>query len=229
MELARFLKPGRILRGVTAIISQRGRGWRFRKRIGNSGPATLYHYSPDGLLLAEVGASNQIIAEYIYLEGVPLALASGGGLYYIHANHLGAPVAMTDAGRAVVWRAEYDPFGRATVTSAGPTLNLRLPGQYFDAETGLHYNMARHYDPGTGRYLQSDPIGLQGGINTYVYVENNPMNFVDPLGLFGSNSEGGMSCLTCHLRDWFDPPPVPTKPEPWLMPAPGNQVMFGPV
>ena len=63
------------------------------------------------------------------------------------------------------------------------TKNLRFPGQYYDQETGLHYNFFRDYDPSTGRYVESDPIGLDGGLNTYVYIDNQPLSYIDPLGL----------------------------------------------
>jgi RHS repeat-associated protein len=84
----------------------------------------------------------------------------------------------------VVWAAEHAPFGKAEVNvNSTITNNLRFPGQYFDAETGLHYNWNRYYDPDTGRYLTPDPIGLAGGINLYAYVTNNPVNYFDPQGL----------------------------------------------
>jgi RHS repeat-associated protein len=69
-------------------------------------------------------------------------------------------------------------------------INLRFAGQYFDAETGLHYNYHRYYDPATGRYLTPDPIGLEGGINPYAYSENNPINYVDPYGLMNTATWG---------------------------------------
>jgi len=75
------------------------------------------------------------------------------------------------------------PFGKAQVITETLANNLRFPDQYFDEETGLHYNWNRYYDPDTGRYITADPIGLDGGINLYAYVGGNPVNFVDPTGL----------------------------------------------
>ena len=95
---------------------------------------------------------------------------------YIHGDHLGTPLAMTDKNQRVIWRAEHEPFGQATLNTdpdndgLHATLNLRFPGQYADAETGLHYNYFRDYDPELGRYIESDPIGLLGGLNTFGYV-----------------------------------------------------------
>lgn len=128
---------------------------------------------------------------YAYLDGQPLARIDDidddthtkNAIRYYHNNHLGAPLQVTDQQGQVVWDADYDPFGKATFTHATISQNLRLPGQYYDAESGWHYTMQRYYDPGLGRYLQSDLIGLRGGINTYTYVLNNPLRYIDPLGL----------------------------------------------
>jgi RHS repeat-associated protein len=95
---------------------------------------------------------------------------------------------LTDETGAKVWEATYDPFGVAIVNedpdNNGQTveMSMRLPGQYYDKETGTYYNYYRDYDPNTGRYIQSDPIGLDGGLNTYGYVGGNPINYVDPTG-----------------------------------------------
>ncbi len=111
-------------------------------------------------------------------------------IYYFHNDHLGTPQSMSDASGRKVWEAEYDPFGKATVNQDpdgdGQIVvnNLRFPGQYYDAETGLHYNYHRDYDPATGRYLQPDPIGMEGGLNHYAYGGDNPISNIDPDGLF---------------------------------------------
>lgn len=90
---------------------------------------------------------------------------------------------MSNSQGSVVWRANYSPFGfAAIVTGSTLTFNLRFPGQYFDSETGLHYNYTRYYDPALGRHIQSDRIGLSGGLNTYGYSRQNPLKYVDPDG-----------------------------------------------
>ncbi len=92
---------------------------------------------------------------------------------------------MTNATGAVVWSAAYTPLGKAEVAgSSTQTNNFRFPGQYYDQESGLHYNWHRYYDPKTGRYLTADPIGLEKGFNhLYNYALNNPIGMIDPTGL----------------------------------------------
>src|SRR3990172_5922547 len=103
---------------------------------------------------------------------------------YYHHDHLATPQKMTDSSGSVVWSADYKPFGEAIVTVSTITNNLRFPGQYFDAETGLNYNYFRDYNPVIGRYVESDPIGILHGKNhLYVYVGADPMNWIDPYGL----------------------------------------------
>jgi RHS repeat-associated protein len=105
-------------------------------------------------------------------------------VFYYHLDHLGTPLALTNEVRNICWSADYLPFGEIYNELIAPISNeIRFPGQYHDRETGLHYNYFRYYDPQTGRYITPDPIGLEGGINLFAYV-NNPINFIDPLGLF---------------------------------------------
>ncbi len=103
---------------------------------------------------------------------------------YYHLDHLGTPQALSDANGLVVWRGEYRPFGAVVETVADAEQKVRLPGQYEEEEAGGYYNYQRWYDPSTGRYLRSDPIGLDGGINTYLYANANPVRYVDPTGEF---------------------------------------------
>jgi len=110
-------------------------------------------------------------------------------LYFIHPDHLNTPRLVADSAGAAVWRWDQaEPFGN-NVPDENPSglgafdLPLRLPGQRYDAETALHYNYFRDYDPSLGRYGESDPIGLRGGLNTYAYVGGNPISYADPDGL----------------------------------------------
>ena len=105
--------------------------------------------------------------------------------HYLVTDHLGAPVLALNKAGETTWKARYEAFGKARIDHASTAqINLRLPGQYFDAETGLHQNWNRDYAPGIGRYVQADPIGLAGGINVYEYAYGNPGAYIDPNGEF---------------------------------------------
>ena len=105
-------------------------------------------------------------------------------VFYVSTDHRGAPQVITDNNQNTVWEGSYHPFGNVDITTSVIENNVRFPGQYFDQESGLHYNYYRDYDPGLGRYLQSDPIGLGGGLNTYGYGYQNPVSNIDPDGRF---------------------------------------------
>ncbi|HKA42681.1 MAG TPA: RHS repeat-associated core domain-containing protein, partial [Burkholderiales bacterium] len=115
-------------------------------------------------------------------------------LYFIHTDHLNTPRLIANQAAQTVWRWDNtEPFGN-TVPNENPsglgmfTCNLRFPGQYFDKETNLHYNYFRDYDPTIGRYIQSDPVGLRGGVNIYAYVGSSPLRWEDPFGLASPGS-----------------------------------------
>lgn len=125
------------------------------------------------------------------------------GTYYYHNDQLGTPKLITDENQNVVWKGRATAFGYVDIDIAQIENNIRFPGQYYDFETGLHYNYHRYYDPALGRYLTSDPIGLAGGINTYAYVEGNPINFVAPLGLCPCGDPNNLIALARNdKRDW---------------------------
>lgn len=113
-----------------------------------------------------------------------------------HHDHLCTPQRITDKSGAVIWAADYDAYGKAIIRTTADatkaiTSNLRYPGQYWDAETGLHHNDRRYYDPDTGRYLSSDPIGFEGGINLYAYAAAAPGRYTDPTGEMGMDDVWG--------------------------------------
>jgi RHS repeat-associated protein len=158
-------------------------------------------YDESGRLLGEYDATEakSPINEIVWLDDLPVAIIRKDAHYYIEADHLGTPRAIIDVEQTntPIWRWDLTgptPSSSAVFGDALPNtdpdgdsehfeFNLRFPGQYYDAETGLHYNYFRDYEPGTGRYIESDPIGLRGGLNTYAYVFGAPLRMIDPRGL----------------------------------------------
>jgi RHS repeat-associated protein len=147
-----------------------------------SGQSRYFVYNNSNQLIGEYDSSGNAIAEYVYFGLRPVAVKNGSSINIVHTDYLGTPRVVTSGG-SVVWQWKNDnPYGSNQATGS-IEFNLRFAGQYYDYESVLHYNIHRSYDPDIGRYMQSDPIGLGGGFNTYNYVNKNPLDAVDPLGL----------------------------------------------
>ena len=162
-------------------------GFGERVLIGITGGGTHDIFGLGGELLAENNSLGQPQRSYIYLNGVPLAVVDGfGNINYVLSGQLGQPQKMADGFGNLAWDMIADEFGQLVSQPVGQTSAnaLRFPGQVNDAATGLYYNHFRDYDPSLGRYVQTDPIGLQGGINPYTYADNNPTVLSDPTGQF---------------------------------------------
>lgn len=154
-----------------------------------SGVYTIFAYDDSGHLLGEYGGSGNPIQETVWLGNLPLAVLKPGSTYYVHADHLNTPRQIEDQAGSTVWLWNTGAFGdnapdEDPLSTGIPfTYNLRHAGQYFDEESGLMQNWYRDYDAALGRYVESDPIGLVGGVNTYEYAGGNPLSLVDPMGL----------------------------------------------
>ncbi|ABC30010.1 Rhs family protein [Hahella chejuensis KCTC 2396] len=131
----------------------------------------------------------------------PLAFIQDEKVYHYHLDHLGTPQEMTDAEGTLVWSARYKAYGALALQDVESVHNpLRFQGQYYDEETGFHYNRHRYYDPQSGRFINQDPIGLLGGANAYQYAPN-PVGWVDPFGLTAKKEDPGrqMSAISAAI------------------------------
>ena len=178
-------------------------GRRLWKEV--SGEKTCFLYADEGLT-GEYGSDGSEIRTYSYNpDGIwstaQLFMKIGTEFNYYHNDHLGTSQRMTSVNGDVVWSAGYGAFGNASRNNETVENNFRFPGQYLDTETELYYNFLRYYNPAAGRYERADQIGLNGGLNIYSYVENNPLLKIDPAG----------------LQD-FDPGPSPTEIPPMKPP-----------
>jgi RHS repeat-associated protein len=168
------------------------------------GKQTIFIYNSAGQLLEEYNKAQNTTRDYVYADGMLVAIMENGINVYVITDHLNAPQVLLDSTGRNIWSATYDPFGKATITG-NLKLNLRADGQYNDDETGLYYNWYRYYNPSLGRYITSDPMGLQAGMNTYIYVNGNPINYTDPQGLFapiliGMAVSGGSEIFAQYLQ-----------------------------
>jgi len=192
-----------LARMLDGVFGYNAFGERVKKQVGAN--TSQFVYDEDGHVLGEYDAAN-LVSEYVWLGDVPVAVikpnaSTQGGIaagsakvYLIQPDHLDTPRVILNAANQVVWRWDSAPFGdtnaneEPTGSLAAFQFNLRFPGQQFDLESASHYNYFRDYESATGRYLQSDPIGLEGGLNTYTYVVSSPLINFDKTGEVHGNS-----------------------------------------
>ncbi|WP_181432179.1 RHS repeat domain-containing protein, partial [Pseudomonas jessenii] len=180
---------------VNGKIEQKHFLWQGLRMLREERPgqSSLYLYEP---------------GSYAPLARVDQAEGEEQQLYYFHTDQIGTPLEMTDREGQIVWQATYKAWGAVERLHVNEVeQNLRFQGQYFDDETGLHYNTFRYYDPEVGRFVTQDPIGLLGSFNLYEYVKN-PVLWSDPWGLCADKDWGAYYASKTGTR----PPSSMVKP-----------------
>jgi RHS repeat-associated protein len=218
---------------IVTTYGVNGLGQRIMKTGGNvpSG-SNEFVYDSAGHLIGEYDNAGTAIEETVWLGDTPVAVLTGAGpsapAYYINSDRLNAPHLITDSSGNPVWAWDHLAFGDAAPNQNPSGLgafsyNLGFPGQYSDSESGANYNYYRDYAPALGRYIQSDPVGLRGGINTYAYVESNPIRLTDRKGQFLDPLTHGViagiviiavaaeTILEPALEIWSLPRPIPSQ------------------
>jgi RHS repeat-associated protein len=190
---ANRMKTGRLAGGSDTTYIYNALGQRVKKSGGAILSPIYFMYDEAGHLVGEYDSGGNLIQETVWLGDIPIATLRPNGanvdVFYVHTDQLNAPRKVSRPSDNVLrWRWDPTPFGEGlpdqNPASIGTFVyNLRFPGQQFDAETNLNYNYFRDYDPAVGRYVESDRIGLRGGLNTYNYAFFRPSQLVDPLGL----------------------------------------------
>ena len=193
-----------------------GRGEQVRKFLGTAGTYTLYDET--GHWLGDYDSTGQALQQAIWLDDLPVGVLASNSLHYLQPDHLGTPRAVIDPVRDVAiwtWDLKGEAFGN-TPPNQDPdndgtafVFDMRFPGQRYDAATGLNQNYFRDYDPSTGRYAQSDPIGLEGGASSYAYTSSNPIDAIDPMGLqssaiYGTGATGAGGAAGAYGMDGYD-------------------------
>jgi RHS repeat-associated protein len=170
---------------VVAQYSYNGNGLRVQKAVSGDG-TYRYSYGQGGELLSETGKNSAAIQRnYVWMNGVVVGILDADNVYFVHNDYLGRPETVTNGSKASVWHAQNTAFGRTVQSATFGSLNIGLPGQYWDSESGLWYNWNRYYDAVTGRYLESDPADIASGFSTYSYASGKPVSTIDPSGLAG--------------------------------------------
>lgn len=197
-----------------------GEGNRVARTVATGVKTTLTLFDEAGRWVADYDDAGQVTQQAIWMGDLLVGLVTDGKLYYVSPDHLGSPREILDPQRNVIvwhWRHNADPFG-STPPDEDPdgdgkafVFDLRFPGQRYDSLTGLHANGARDYDPTTGRYIQSDPLGLADGPNLYAYAHASPLSYADPSGeiaivgmVIGAALEIGSQALS-NYRNGCDP------------------------
>ena len=181
---------------LRSVVTPNGEHWKYEydalgRRVRKSGPRGTTTYVWDGSVVAEEVHAGRSVA-WFFEPGTfrPIAKQENGNTYACVTDQVGTPRELVSSSGTLAWSAQFTAFGEAETVRANETdCAIRFQGQWFDEESWLHYNWNRYYEPGTGRYLNPDPIGLDGGTRSYGYV-HNPLGWIDPMGLGGTFGTG---------------------------------------